>query len=298
MKPINITEQVAADMAREFIQELYKTGRVKTDSFSYKKNFASVKKDAVEVNFTYEAYSQMFALIDHFDCEVAWRGIVNRIDKTHFQITKILLYPQTVTGTTVDTDQEEFSKWFQALPVETIRNLRFQGHSHVDFGVTPSSRDMEDQWRFIDGLKPTSYQIFMIWNKKRQYNVRVIDLADNVIYEGADVKVTVGDFDSTRFLEDADKTVRKRPVYVASTVANYGAYGAGTYYSKAVTPQKTYPQTVATQTPVPQIKTVTGAAAPKVKEASETRYPLVNHYKENPEDLDACWNSSCFPYDN
>ena len=181
MKPINITEQVVADMAREFVQELYKTGRVKTDSFSYKKNFASVKKDAVEVNFTYEAYSQMFALIDHFDCEVAWRGIVNRIDKTHFQITKILLYPQTVTGTTVDTDQEEFSKWFQALPVETIRNLRFQGHSHVDFGVTPSSRDMEDQWRFIDGLKPTSYQIFMIWNKKRQYNVRVIDLADNVI---------------------------------------------------------------------------------------------------------------------
>lgn len=298
MKPINITEQVAADMAREFIQELYKTGRVKTDSFSYKKNFASVKKDAVEVNFTYEAYSQMFALIDHFDCEVAWRGIVNRIDKTHFQITKILLYPQTVTGTTVDTDQEEFSKWFQALPVETIRNLRFQGHSHVDFGVTPSSRDMEDQWRFIDGLKPTSYQIFMIWNKKRQYNVRVIDLADNVIYEGADVKVTIGDFDSTRFLEDADKTVRKRPVYVASTAANYGAYGAGTYYGKAVTPKKTYPQTVATQTPVPQIKTVTGAAAPKVKETSESRYPLVNHYKENPEDLDACWNSSCFPYDN
>ena len=288
MKPINITEQVVADMAREFVQELYKTGRVKTDSFSYKKNFASVKKDAVEVNFTYEAYSQMFALIDHFDCEVAWRGIVNRIDKTHFQITKILLYPQTVTGTTVDTDQEEFSKWFQALPVETIRNLRFQGHSHVDFGVTPSSRDMEDQWRFIDGLKPTSYQIFMIWNKKRQYNVRVIDLADNVIYEGADVKVTVGDFDSTRFLEDADKTVRKRPVYVASTVANYGAYGAGTYYGKAV----------ATQTPVPQIKTVTGAAAPKVNEVSETRYPLVNYYKENPEDLDTCWNSSCFPYDN
>lgn len=298
MKPINITEQVVADMAREFVQELYKTGRVKTDFFSYKKNFASVKKDAVEVNFTYEAYSQMFALIDHFDCEVAWRGIVNRIDKTHFQITKILLYPQTVTGTTVDTDQEEFSKWFQALPVETIRNLRFQGHSHVDFGVTPSSRDMEDQWRFIDGLKPTSYQIFMIWNKKRQYNVRVIDLADNVIYEGADVKVTVGDFDSTRFLEDADKTVRKRPVYVASTVANYGAYGAGTYYGKTVTPQKTYPQTVATQTPVPQIKTVTGAAAPKVNEVSETRYPLVNYYKENPEDLDTCWNSSCFPYDN
>lgn len=27
MKPINITEQVAADMAREFIQELCKTGR-------------------------------------------------------------------------------------------------------------------------------------------------------------------------------------------------------------------------------------------------------------------------------
>ena len=157
---------------------------------------------------------------------------------------------------------------------------------------------MEDQWRFIDGLKPTSYQIFMIWNKKRQYNVRVIDLADNVIYEGADVKVTVGDFDSTRFLEDADKTVRKRPVYVANTVTNYGVYGAGTYYGKAVTPQKTYPQTVATQTPVPQIKTVTGAAAPKVKEVSESRYPLVNYYKENPEDLDTCWNSSCFPYDN
>ena len=292
MKPINITEQVVEDMAREFIQELYKTGKIKTDTFSYKKNFSSVKKDAVEVNFTYEAYSQMFALIDHFDCEVAWRGIVNRIDKTHFQITKILLYPQTVTGTTVDTDQEEFSKWFQALPAETIRNLRFQGHSHVDFGVSPSSRDMDDQWRFIDGLKPTSYQIFMIWNKKRQYNVRVIDLADNVIYEGADVKVTVGDFDPTRFLEDADKTVRRRAMYVANAVTNYGAYGAGTYYGKAVTPQETHPQTAA-----PQVKTVTGAAAPKVEGSSDTRYPLADYYKENPKDLEDYWNSSCFPYE-
>lgn len=41
-----------------------------------------------------------------------------------------------------------------------------------------------------------------------------------------------------------------------------------------------------------------GEAAFRLDFVDDDIAALVNHYKENPEDLDACWNSSCFPYDN
>lgn len=42
------------------------------------------------------------------------------------------------------------------------------------------------------------------------------------------------------------------------------------------------------------MKTVTGAAAPKVNKENESN--LMEYYKKNPNELSANWNSSCLPY--
>lgn len=313
MKPIKISQDYAKNAAQKLYEQLMAMNYIRSDKFTYSAEFPAVKqKNAITVNFTYEAYHQMFALINHFSSEVAWCGTVNRIDETHFQITKILLYPQTVTGATVNTDWGEYSMWYAKLPDEDFNNLHFQGHSHVNMGVTPSGTDMEDQWRFIDTMPMDSYEIFMIWNKRREYNVRVIDLKANVIYEGEDVNVTVGDFDSSRFLENADQIVKNKiattPVYgatgnwtgntgySANAIGSNGGYSAGgAGASKVYGSTVTYPKTPLVGTKKEESKkTVTGSAAPKVPAKSN----LAKYYEEHPEELEAVGNSSCWPYYN
>lgn len=290
MKPIKMTEQLALEMAKEMLVKLGSSGRIDASSFTYTKTYETKQKDAVEVNFTEEAYQEMFALIDHFSCEVAWRGVVNRIDETHFQITKILIYPQTVSDVTVDTDQEEFNKWYEHLEPDVVRNLRFQGHSHVNMGVSPSGRDMSDQWRLVSGLRPTNYQIFMICNKRRDINVWVYDLAKNVVYEGSDVKITIGDFNSSRFLEDADKFVKKQ---VYRNFQNTPPLRPGEFVGKTTpTPANYAPYSKGEETK----KTVTGAAAPKGRGSEDDLYPLKKFYDDNPELLENIGNSSCAPF--
>ena len=326
MKPITMTSEYAQELANEFYAKLMGVGAIQASKYTYTKDLSVEKKNAITVDFTSEAYQQMFALIDHFDCEVAWMGTVNRIDETHFQITKILLYPQRVTSVTVTTDQAEYAKWFSALPVETIRTLKFQGHSHVNMGTSPSSTDLQDQWDTINNaMKPDGYQIFMIWNKKREYNVRVVDKAANAIYEGKDVKVTVDGFEADRFLEGVDDIVKKYVVSYGGWNGNGtpGNYGAGNFVGKT-TAGANWSANGSKGTSVSTAKTtVTGGSAPKIPvntvakneaddklqsacrklkaemdEEEADRYPLVDYYNDYPEELEQYGNSSCAPYRN
>lgn len=221
MQPVKMNDELIQGILQEFYAQASALGNLQTDKFSFNKNFSKPAKDAVEVNFTLEAYHEMCALIDHFSTEVAWHGLVNRIDKTHFQITKILVYPQQVTGATVNTDQEKYTTWLYELDDESFNTLRFQGHSHVNMGTSPSGVDMQNQWDLIETLSSEDYYIFMIWNKRREYNVRVVDMADNAIYSGDDVKVTIGEADTKGFLEQAEALSKSRSQLhtVATTVA-------------------------------------------------------------------------------
>lgn len=308
MQPIKMNDQLIRDVLQEFYAQASALGTLQTDRFSFSKNFSKPAKDAVEVNFTLEAYHEMCALIDHFNTEVAWHGLVNRIDKTHFQITKIMIYPQTVTGATVNTDQAEYTKWLYAHNDEEFNAIRFQGHSHVNMGTTPSGVDMQNQWDVIDQLGPEDYYIFMIWNKSRSYNVRVVDMADNVIYSGDDVKVTIGDLDMKSFIEEAEGLVKKQVATYTSYTGSYGGnyngaastktYAGGEFVGKtnhtetqtgsAKTAQKVTPAS-------PSLKTVTGGAAPKINQP-KGRSNLKEYYDKNPDELTSNWNSSCYCY--
>lgn len=303
MQPIKMNDQLISDVLNEFYSQASALGSLKTDRFSFSKNFSKPSKDAVEVNFTLEAYHEMCALIDHFNTEVAWHGLVNRIDKTHFQITKIMIYPQTVTGATVNTDQSEYTNWLYAHNDEEFNAIRFQGHSHVNMATNPSSVDMQNQWDMIDQLGPEDYYIFMIWNKSRSFNVRVVDMADNVIYSGEDVKVTIGDLDMKGFLEEADGFVKKQVTTYGGYNYNFNGtaakktYAGGEFVGKtnsstqtvpAKTEQKVTPESLC-------LKTVTGGAAPKINQP-KGKSNLKEYYDNNPDELASNRNSSCYCY--
>lgn len=299
MQPIKMTDEIIRDVMQEFYSQASVLGNLQTDKFSFNKSFSKPAKDAVEVNFTLEAYHEMCALIDHFSTEVAWHGLVKRLDKTHFQVTKILIYPQKVTGATVNTDQEEYTKWLYALKDEEFNAVRFQGHSHVNMATNPSGVDMQNQWDMINQLNSTDYYIFMIWNKRREYNVRVIDMADNVIYSGSDVKVTIGALDMKGFLEEAEALVKKpTPVYNYGTTyrSNARTYPGGSFVGTTSTATTKSAEKTETEASNPALKTVTGAAAPKVNKGNESN--LMGYYKKNPNELLANWNSSCLPYED
>lgn len=297
MRPVKLNEGIAKEMAVEMMQKIMALDvkSFQSGSFTYTRAFNQPAKDKIEVNFTAEAYEQMFALINHFESEVAWEGCVERLDRTHFRINKIVLYPQEVTGATVDTDEGEYATWRMTLPDEIFNSLFFQGHSHVNMATNPSGTDIADQWRTIEHLQPTDFQIFMIWNKRHEFYVRVVDMANNVIYEKEDCIVTVGTTDVAAFLAEADKIV-KRKVYTAAypKYPNYTNQNVrtGNYNGGAATTGGVYGtgKTSKLNQKKEGFKTVTGAAAPKMKSN------LSKYYAANPGELVRCGNSSCTPY--
>lgn len=286
MRPVRMTKKMVKDLTQEFHSKLLSMDNIVDTKFSFDKSFDVVEKDAVEVNFTTEAYEEMSALINHFSSEVAWHGLVKRIDETHFQITKILVYPQKVTGVTVNTDYAKYQPWLYERSDEEFNAIRFQGHSHVNMAVSPSGVDLTNQWDLINNLSSDDFYIFMIWNKRFEYNVRVVDMAKNVIYNGADVKVTIGDFDSVSFLKEADEMVEK-PVYKTYYGTGGTIYAGSTFVGNSAAAAKETPK-------APALKTVTGSAAPKVVDNKGSN--LLGYYKQNPDKLVEDWNSSCLPY--
>jgi hypothetical protein len=126
-------------------------------------------------------------------------------------IEDIFVYPQEVTGSTVSTDQEEYSKWLYGLDDETFGKIRLQSHSHVNMGVTPSSVDDRHREQILAQLDPEMFYIFMIWNKSLSVHALIYDMQNNILYEDKDVEVKLISDDGTdEFLSEAKAKVRKR----------------------------------------------------------------------------------------
>ncbi|MDE6150096.1 MAG: hypothetical protein K2F81_08405, partial [Ruminococcus sp.] len=90
---------------------------------------------------------------------------------------------------TVNTDQEKYEMWLMGHDDDVFNNIRMQGHSHVNMGVTPSTVDTSLYERILDQLDDTMFYIFMIWNKKKDKTVKIYDLKKNVLFDTSDVTV-------------------------------------------------------------------------------------------------------------
>lgn len=215
-KLIKITQEWINELCQDF-QNAVNSMKMSDGKFTFTKSFNSIDRKAT-LYFTESAYIKMLSLVREFDKEVAWHGVAVRGDdpeKDEYIIKDILVYPQKVTGTNVDTDQEKYQEWLYALPDDVFNNVRMQGHSHVNMGVTPSSVDETLYEKFLNMIDDTMFYIFLIWNKKGDKTIKIYDMAKNVLFGTADVEVKTIDegFGFEAFMSDAKEMVK--PAYTA-----------------------------------------------------------------------------------
>lgn len=233
-KPIKLTEGIIAKMIQEFTDTLRKSklsdGTVRyTQAWDYKESHKA------KLLFAPMAYAKMLSVIMHFDDEVAWHGTVHRVDEFTFVIDDILVYPQTVTDVTVNTDQEEYQKWMMNLDDEVYNHMHMQGHSHVNMATSPSSTDMAHQESILECMQGDQFYIFMIYNKKLEHTISIFDLKANTLYEDKDIEIGIlgSDTDIGEFIQEADGMVeKKRYAYSYVGGSSSGASGSSDKGSK------------------------------------------------------------------
>lgn len=237
---IKVTAEVLQDLVKEFAENLA-AGRYKDGTVSFTKTIGKIDKKTT-LRFTEMAWIKMRMLVDSFDKEVGWRGVAYKQEDGYI-VTDIFVYPQTVTGSTVDSDDEKFPQWLMDFDDETFSHLRFHGHSHVNMGTTPSGTDETHRKEILESMGEDSFFIFLITNKNGACTAKIYDLEDNIVYDDTDIKIVTVD-DGTGLLDFIDKakevvktktytqpvvyTAGNAPKAAGSAVANKPAYTYGT----------------------------------------------------------------------
>ena len=243
MKPIYLSDALKKDLIETFASKLEKVkladGKFSfTQAFEYPEDTDKKNTPKVFVDFTASAWSKMTMLVQGFDSEVAWNGLVKRVSDTHFLVYDILTFKQKVTSVTVDTDEEEYLNFLMNLSDEQAQDLLFHGHSHVNMATSPSATDIDHRAETIANAPKDKFYIFMIWNKSFSVSSAVYDFANNILYEGKEVVWDVLDDNGNsirEFLADANKmvTVEKAATYNGSYSSGYtsgGYYSSGSAY--------------------------------------------------------------------
>lgn len=193
--------------------------------------YSGISSGKIDLSFTPEvkpkvfitllANAKMHALVNGFSTEVAWHGVAYRDGDNDFKVMDIIVYPQKVTGGNVSTDQLEYDKWLANLTDEQFNNLRFQGHSHVNFPTSPSGTDIATREKTI-GCFPDDYDgfyIFMIINKSGSMSVTLIDFKANMVYETEDIDVEylLGDEVESDFISKSKDIANDKPLITVAS---------------------------------------------------------------------------------
>ena len=225
--PTNITNK-AIELFKKHLKENSDLSNKITFKLDLDDICKSRKLKTPVVAFSEIAKQKIDALVDQCDSEIGWHGIVERKDNKFF-IKDILVYPQTVTGVTVEVDDEDYSiNWLQKLDDETFNALRMQGHSHVNMSTSPSGTDMNTYKKILDTLSDEDYYIFMIVNKRGTLWINIYDNKNNVIFEKNDISIIYGNNKIQKWAQDTIKTFikkePKRPEYPESRYAQYSFF--------------------------------------------------------------------------
>lgn len=212
-KIIRMTPDIETQCRADFEKALA-GAKIADGKFTFSKTFTGTQRKAV-VHYTAEAWDKQLRVLKDFDKEVAWHGVAYRDEdpnKDDYYITDIMVYPQTVTGSTVEMDTEEYARWLMDnIEDERFDNIHMQAHSHVHMGTTPSSVDLTHQEEILHMLGDDDFYIFMIWNKSLAKTNKIYDLRKNVLFETADITVSVEGQDRLDgFIKEAKAMVKDK----------------------------------------------------------------------------------------
>lgn len=235
-KIIKMTPELVAQCREEFEAALADV-KLADGKFTYSKNFNSDDRKAT-IRYTKDAWDKQSRILKEFGKEVAWHGVAFRDEKEEdvYHITDIIVYPQTVTSTTVEMDTEAYAMWLaENYEDERFNSLFMQAHSHVQMSTSPSATDLSHQEEILAMLKDDGFYIFMIWNKSLSKTIKIYDMKKNVLFEDKDITVVIdGDDELDIFIEQAKKMVEDKVSTVKTTYGQTG-YTPGANYSQTKT---------------------------------------------------------------
>lgn len=221
---------------RQDFEKALQLAKLADGKLNFTKTFTCGSHKAV-VYFTPEAWAKMVMLVKEFDKEVAWHGVARRMEdesKDEYVISDILVYPQSVTGATVEMDTEDYAQWIMDnIEDERFNEIHMQGHSHVNMQPNPSSVDLTHQEEILNMLDDEDFYIFMIWNKSFVSNTKVYDMKKNILFENADVTVKIigGTEDLDAFMKNAKEMVKTKTYQPSSGYGGYSERPSYTGYS-------------------------------------------------------------------
>lgn len=202
MRPIQINEDTKHQLMQQFKSYL-DIARLSDNRINFSATVcASGNKPRPQLYIDGHAYLKMMLYVRDTSTEIAWHGTVERDKENNtYTITNVFLYPQKLAAATVQTDQEKYNDWMENLDDDTFNSLRFQGHSHVNFGATPSPTDLAYYNDMLQILGKNDFYIFMIMNKSGDTTFLIYDLATNTIYETADIDVHITSYNTDSLLQ-------------------------------------------------------------------------------------------------
>lgn len=196
------------DQVREKLLEKYnETLFMNTTKIELKLDIEDMLEEYIEqqniieptIYITPNAYIKMRMLVDKSDKEIGWYGIVNEMPglQATYIIEDIVVYPQRVTGVTVEQDEDRMFEFEMSLTTEQVNHKRFHGHSHVNMGTSPSGVDESFYQDLLSQV--TDYFIITITNKRNEYTTRFYDVANNILYE--DIPIHLIQDDGSLYLD-------------------------------------------------------------------------------------------------
>lgn len=202
MKPIKISEDTKIKLFQKFVEKFKKEldnfeSNVNETKFSFSFSVDDVAKEKVTILFSQSAYLRMQALVDFFDTEVGWYGLVDKISDKLYRVYDVKVCKQYVDGAKVDTEDDDTLEFFNSLTDDEAEHMHFQAHSHVKMGTGASSVDLQNQADVVHNMGKSGYYIFQIWNKNNDINTYLYDLDNNIFYDKKDIIIEVEDDEGT-----------------------------------------------------------------------------------------------------
>lgn len=191
-RKIKLDEEEINSLVGNF-ENLLRTQSFQEGKVNYQFNFKDINEKA-NLFFTCEAWFKIQSLVRDFSGEVQWSGVVEHVDRYSWLVTDILVFPHEVTSATVTSDQVKYEEWINSLDDDTFNHLRFHGHSHVNFSVSPSSLDMQVRQNVVGQISPRddeAYYIFIIINKKNEVSGEIYDVKNNMLFGTSDINIQV-----------------------------------------------------------------------------------------------------------
>jgi hypothetical protein len=228
MKKQLINLEPVREQVKQKLLEKYDTSTfMNTTKVELKVDVADILDEFIEqqniieptVCITTKAYIKMRLLVDKFDKEIGWYGIVNQmpgLDNTYV-IEDIVVYPQTVSGATCEQDEDRMFEFEMRLTTDQVNHKRFHGHSHVNMATSPSGVDENFYQELLSQV--TDFFIITVTNKRNEYTTRFYDVANNILYTDVEIHLIDdnGNMMSNWYDEQIENNISKPTPIVANT---------------------------------------------------------------------------------